>query len=49
MWLGNPANIPGGWALCDGSNGTPNMVASWPGLAGIVSASNSQMHFIMKV
>jgi hypothetical protein len=25
MWFGNPANIPPGWALCDGSNGTPDL------------------------
>lgn len=26
MWYGAIANIPLGWALCDGSNGTPNLV-----------------------
>lgn len=25
MWLGNPTNVPTGWALCDGMNGTPNL------------------------
>ncbi len=25
MWSGSIANIPSGWALCDGSNGTPNL------------------------
>lgn len=25
MWSGAIANIPEGWALCDGSNGTPNL------------------------
>lgn len=25
MWSGSTANIPTGWALCDGSNGTPNL------------------------
>ena len=25
MWSGSPTNIPSGWALCDGSNGTPNL------------------------
>lgn len=25
MWSGNIANIPGGYALCDGTNGTPNL------------------------
>jgi microcystin-dependent protein len=25
MWSGSAANIPGGWALCNGANGTPNL------------------------
>jgi hypothetical protein len=25
MWAGNIADIPSGWALCDGSQGTPNL------------------------
>jgi hypothetical protein len=25
MWSGSVANIPSGWALCDGSNGTPDL------------------------
>lgn len=25
MWAGALADIPGGWALCDGDNGTPNL------------------------
>lgn len=25
MWSGSIATIPGGWALCNGSNGTPNL------------------------
>lgn len=25
MWHGNTSNIPSGWALCNGQNGTPNM------------------------
>jgi hypothetical protein len=25
MWLGTIASIPGGWKLCDGSSGTPNL------------------------
>ena len=25
MWSGSIANIPTGWALCNGSNGTPNL------------------------
>jgi hypothetical protein len=26
MWSGTIATIPSGWALCDGNNGTPNLV-----------------------
>ena len=25
MWSGSIASIPGGWALCDGNNGTPDL------------------------
>ena len=25
MWSGSIANIPSGWALCDGTNGTPDL------------------------
>ncbi|MBI4931603.1 MAG: tail fiber protein [Bacteroidetes bacterium] len=25
MWSGTIASIPAGWALCDGTNGTPNL------------------------
>ena len=25
LWSGSPASIPGGWALCDGNNGTPDL------------------------
>lgn len=26
MWSGSVASIPSGWALCDGNNGTPNLL-----------------------
>jgi hypothetical protein len=26
MWYGDPKKIPEGWALCDGKNGTPNLM-----------------------
>ena len=29
MWSGTYGNIPGGWALCDGTNGTPNLLSSF--------------------
>jgi microcystin-dependent protein len=25
MWSGDPANVPAGWAVCNGSNGTPDL------------------------
>jgi hypothetical protein len=28
IWLGNLASIPEGWALCDGTNGTPNLLGT---------------------
>ena len=26
MWAGSEASVPVGWALCDGTNGTPNLI-----------------------
>jgi hypothetical protein len=26
MWHGTIANIPSGWVICDGNNGTPNLL-----------------------
>jgi len=26
LWSGNTGNVPGGWLLCDGNNGTPNLL-----------------------
>ena len=37
MWSGTTANIPTGWLLCDGSNGTPNLIAKF--VRGLNSAS----------
>jgi hypothetical protein len=40
MWNGYPWDVPAGWALCNGGNGTPNLVgrfivgASWDGYGG---------------
>ena len=34
MWWGQVANIPPGWALCNGQNGTPNMIDRFPVCAG---------------
>lgn len=36
MWSGSVASIPSGWALCNGSNGTPNLRDKF-----IVGAGNS--------
>ena len=27
MWAGTIANIPTGWLICDGNNGTPNLLS----------------------
>jgi len=34
LWHGSIATIPGGWALCDGSNGTPMLIDSFIIAAG---------------
>jgi len=34
MWSGSIASIPAGWALCDGNNGTPNLVNRFVMAAG---------------
>ena len=36
MWNGTPANVPTGWALCNGANGTPNLTDRF-----IVGAGNT--------
>lgn len=30
MFHGDPADIPEGWAICDGLNGTPNLLDTFP-------------------
>lgn len=35
MWSGTTSNVPDGWALCDGTNGTPNLLDRF-----IVAAGN---------
>lgn len=50
MWLGTLATIPGGWALCDGTNGTPDMrdkflkIANTTGEIGNTGGSNTHTH-----
>jgi microcystin-dependent protein len=39
MWYGMPANIPSGWALCDGTNGTPDMRGRFP--RGVPASTSS--------
>jgi hypothetical protein len=34
MWSGSTANIPAGWSLCDGTNGTPDLVDRFVVAAG---------------
>jgi len=36
MWHGTIANIPGGWLICDGNGGTPNLLAKF--VEGVASA-----------
>jgi len=37
MWSGSYASIPSGWALCDGTNGTPNLLDKF--ILGVSSAN----------
>lgn len=47
MWSGSAAAIPSGWALCDGANGTPNLVGKFVkagSTAGTTGGSNTHSH-----
>jgi len=39
MWHGLLADIPSGWILCDGANGTPNLLARF--VEGVASAATN--------
>jgi len=39
MWHGTIANIPTGWVLCDGDNGTPNLLARF--VQGVATAATN--------
>jgi len=39
MWSGTLVNIPDGWALCDGTNGTPNLLDRF--VCGVANASTN--------
>ncbi|OBW61105.1 MAG: hypothetical protein A9183_03095 [Dehalococcoides mccartyi] len=39
MWHGLLANIPTGWVLCDGNNGTPNLVNKF--VKGVATSSTN--------
>lgn len=44
MWSGTLATIPAGWALCDGTNGTPNLIGRFvfgAANAGATGGSNN--------
>lgn len=41
MWSGSIASIPSGWALCDGTNGTPNLTDRFVIGAGSTYAVNA--------
>ena len=41
MWSGTLATVPGGWALCDGDNGTPNLSGLFVMAAGATHAPNT--------
>jgi hypothetical protein len=39
MWHGLIANIPSGWVICDGNNGTPNLLARF--VEGVATAGTN--------
>jgi hypothetical protein len=39
MWSGTIANIPTGWLICDGSNGTPNLLGRF--IEGVATAATN--------
>ena len=39
LWYGTSANVPSGWAICDGNNGTPNLSGKFVVCSG--SSQNS--------
>ena len=39
MWHGLIANIPSGWVICDGNNGTPNLLAKF--VEGVATAGTN--------
>lgn len=39
IWTQNTGDIPSGWALCDGGNGTPNLLGKF--VKGVSGASSS--------
>ncbi len=39
MWSGLIANIPSGWLICDGTNGTPNLLAKF--VEGVATAATN--------
>jgi hypothetical protein len=51
LWAGSVTDIPAGWALCDGANGTPDLrnrfVYGWGEQAvGTTGGSTSHTHFV---
>lgn len=39
MWHGTIANIPSGWVICDGNNGTPNLLSKF--VKGVATAATN--------
>jgi hypothetical protein len=39
IWTGTIANIPGGWIICDGNNGTPNLLGKF--IEGVATAATN--------
>lgn len=41
LWVGDSANIPSGWLICDGNNGTPDLVQRYPKIDSTASGSTT--------
>ena len=42
LWYGNSSNVPTGWTICDGTNGTPNLLGRFV----VCSGNNTDTNYI---
>lgn len=46
MWSGAAGAIPGGWVICDGTNGTPNLQSKFV-LGGSATGTTSKTNILL--